>query len=326
MKNGKIPFEKGREAKKNVRRARELFERKQEYKNKKIVLGTRNSYSKTDTDAVAMMMKDKITIRPAYNEGVAVENGFVLGYVISNNCADNVSFKTLMNNTIHNLERIPENSHADSAYGNEENHTYFEEKGIKNFLKYNTYHIEKTKKWNEKIHLNDFTYDKQKDEFTCKNNIKLKFIQSYEEKKATGFTRNLKKYRAEEGHCTTCQFRAACTKSEARTLEVSWKGERLKQQAKMNLESEKGIELRKKRGNEVESIFGDAKLNKSKQRYLLRGLEKVNIEAGLYYLAHNLKKIHTRILQKTRKQNKHCGKKLTWTKYFSINLFPTTTF
>ena len=97
MKNGKLSLEKGREAKKNVRRAKELVEKKQEYKNKKAILGNRNSYSKTDTGAVAMMMKDKLTIRPAYNEGVVVENGFVLGYVISNNCADNVSFKSLMN-------------------------------------------------------------------------------------------------------------------------------------------------------------------------------------------------------------------------------------
>ncbi len=159
MKNGKLPLEKGQEAKKNVRRAKLLVERKQEYKNKKIILGTRNSYSKTDIGAVAMMMKDKLTIRPAYNEGITVENGFVLGYVISNNCADNVSFKTLMNNTIYNLEKIPENGHVDSAYGNEENHTYFEEKGINNFLKYNTCHIEKTKKWNEKMHVNNFTHD-----------------------------------------------------------------------------------------------------------------------------------------------------------------------
>ena len=326
MKNGKLPLEKGREAKKNVRRAQELVEKKQEYKNKKAILGNRNSYSKTDTGAVAMMMKDKITVRPAYNEGVAVENGFVLGYVISNNCADNVSFKSLMDNTIDNLERIPENGHADSAYGTEENHAYFEEKGIKNFLKYNTYHIEKTKKWNEKIHANNFTYDEQQDEFTCKNNVRLKLVDKTQEASKTGYTRTVKKYRAETGHCMTCPFRAMCTKSETRTLELSWNAERLKAQAKQNLESEKGLELRKKRGNEVESIFGDAKLNKAQQRYLLRGLEKVNTEAGLYYLTHNLRRIHTLFLQKTRKQNQPAEEKTPTVTYFFTNPCATTTF
>ena len=54
----------------------------------------------------------------------------------------------------------------------------------------------------------------------------------------------------------------------------------------------KGVELRKRRGNEVESVFGDQKLNKLKRRYHLRGMPKVKIEAGLYYAAHNMRRIH----------------------------------
>ena len=66
------------------------------------------------------------------------------------------------------------------------------------------------------------------------------------------------------------------------------------------LESEKGKELRERRGNEVESVFGDEKLNKSKGSYLLRGLAKVNIEAGLYYMSHNFRKIQRILSQKTQ--------------------------
>ena len=64
------------------------------------------------------------------------------------------------------------------------------------------------------------------------------------------------------------------------------------------MDSEKGKELRKKRGNEVETIFGDQKLNRTKRRFVLRGLEKVNIEAGLSYIAHNLRKIYDFKLKK----------------------------
>lgn len=324
MKSGKMLVEEGREAKKKVRRAKELVERKQEYENKKAILGKRKSYSKTDTDAIAMMMKDKLTIRPAYNEGIAVENGFVLGYVISDNCADNVSFKPLMNETIYHLGKRPENANGDSAYGTEDNYTYLEENGINNFLKYSAFH--KSTKPNQKMQREDFTYDQTKDEFTCKNNIKLKLVNKVEETSTTGYTRTIHEYRAEPGHCTTCPFRPACTKSEARYLEVSWNAERLKAQARENLESEKGIELRKRRGNEVESIFGDSKLNKGKQRYLLRGLKKVNIEAGLYYLAHNLRKIHVFLFQKKTKIELIKEEKLSPLKYFLINHVPTTTF
>ena len=84
---------------------------------------------------------------------------------------------------------------------------------------------------------------------------------------------------------------------------MSWKGELLKQQARENLNSDKGKELRKRRGNEIESVFGDGKLNKNKDRYLLRGLSKVNIEAGLYYISHNLRKIQIFLKKKPQLLN-----------------------
>lgn len=300
IKENKISKEQGKGEKKRVMRTKELLERKENYSIKKEILGKRNSYSKTDTDAVAMMMKDKLTIRPAYNEGIATENGFVVNYEISDSASDGVSFTPLMEGAIDNLGRPPENAHSDAAYGNEENHSFLEERGIKNFLKYSLFHKEKNKKWRGKsLRLGDFVYDKNKDEFICKNNMRLSLVDKFEEVTKTGYIKTIHQYRAHDGVCAGCPFRALCTKSRTRTLELSWKGERLKQQARENLESEKGKELRKRRGNEIESVFGDGKLNKSKGRYLLRGLEKVNIEAGLYYLSNNLRKIHKFLTQKT---------------------------
>jgi transposase len=293
VKEKKIPRDQGREDRKKIRRMKELLGRKRLYSEKKKILGERNSYSKTDTDAVAMMMKDKLTIRPAYNEGICVENGFVLNYVISDSAADNISFIPLMDGVIDNLNKIPENANADGAYGNEENHGYLEEKGIGNFLKYNTYHKEKSTSWREKkIKFEDFIYDENKDAFTCKNGVKLLLNRLQEDVTKTGYMRKIKIYTPRKGSCKGCPFRARCTKSKDRSLQVSWNAERLKQQAKKNLNSEKGLELRKRRGNEVESVFGDEKLNKKKHRYHLRGSTKVNLEAGLYYISHNMRKIH----------------------------------
>lgn len=291
VKSKKITREKGREERKKIRRTKQLIERKKSYKEKKKILNGRNSYSRTDNDAVAMMMKDWISIKPAYNEGVAVENGFVLDYVISDNCGDSISFIPLMEGTIDNLGKVPENTHSDGAYGSEENMLYLKKIGINNFLKYNTYYREKKKKWKEKNRLESLTYNKEKDEFICPSGIKLKFERIREEITKTGYKRKAKVYRSEKGHCNKCPFH----KSKAKTLNISWKYERLKRQAKKNLESTKGIELRKKRGNELESVFGDKKLNKKKRRYHLRGLKKVNLEAGLYYIAHNIRKIQSKL-------------------------------
>ncbi|MFH1916064.1 MAG: IS1182 family transposase [Nanoarchaeota archaeon] len=288
-----INREEGCEQREKVRRTKQLLERKEQYENKKSILNGRNSYAKTDHDAVGMMMKDKLTIKPGYNEGIAVENGIVLNYVISDNCADNVSFIPLMDGVINNLGRIPENTNADSAYGNEENHEYLEKQKIGNYLKYNSYHKEKSQSWkNKKIRLQDFTYDEKNDEFTCKNNIMLSLEKEQEEQTKTGYVRKIKNYAPKSGSCTNCPFHAKCTKGKDRSLQVGWNAERLKQQARENLNSDKGKELRKRRGYEVESVFGDEKLNKLKRRYHLRGLQKVHLETGIYYIAHNIRRIH----------------------------------
>lgn len=293
VKNSEKTREEAKEQKEKIRRIKELQQRQTAYQRKKEILGIKNSFSKTDNDAVAMMMKDKLTVRPAYNEGVAVEHGFVLNYIISQSCADNISFIPLMEGVIDNIKKTPENVNSDAAYGSEENMAFLENNKIGNYLKYNLFQKEKSKKWKaEKFRFQDFSFDKEKDEFICPNNVKLKFIEQWEEKK-NNYIREIKKYQAELGHCISCPFRDKCTKAKARTIEVSWNGEKLRQQAKINLESNKGKELRERRGNEVESVFGDQKLNKDKKRYNLRGLLKVNLEAGLYYISHNIRKVYT---------------------------------
>ncbi|MFH0875195.1 MAG: hypothetical protein V1859_04610 [archaeon] len=67
----------GNEIKKKIRRTAELLDRKNKYLAKKKMLSGRNSYSKTDTDAVAMMMRDKISIKPAYNEVLLLKMGLL---------------------------------------------------------------------------------------------------------------------------------------------------------------------------------------------------------------------------------------------------------
>jgi len=41
----------------------------------------------------------------------------------------------------------------------------------------------------------------------------------------------------------------------------------------------------------VEAVFGNVKYNHGFKRFLLRGLEKTEIEAGLISLAHNIRKM-----------------------------------
>ena len=66
---------------------------------------------------------------------------------------------------------------------------------------------------------------------------------------------------------------------------------RFKDEARKNLMSEKGLELRSRRPIEPESVFGHIKYNRGFTRFMLRSLEKVKIEWGLLSIAHNMMKL-----------------------------------
>lgn len=92
-------------------------------------------------------------------------------------------------------------------------------------------------------------------------------------------------------NCQGCPLPGMCNKTAYnRILEVNHKLQLLKERARALLLSEEGIKHRKKRPADVEPVFGNIKYNKGFKRFMLRGCEKVEIEAGLLSLAHNLKK------------------------------------
>ena len=92
--------------------------------------------------------------------------------------------------------------------------------------------------------------------------------------------------------CSECQYSEKCKKDKGnRTVQRNDKLEYYKQKARENLNSEKGIELRKRRGVDIEAVWADIKWHQGYRRFRLRGLKKVNIEFGLLAIVHNIKKI-----------------------------------
>ena len=89
IKEKQMEKEEGKEIKKSIRRAKTVLEKKAQYEEKLEILGERNSYSNTDYDATAMMQKDKVLIKPGYNEGIAATQGFIVNYEISQKSSDN---------------------------------------------------------------------------------------------------------------------------------------------------------------------------------------------------------------------------------------------
>lgn len=244
------------------------------------------------------MQKDKKLIKPGYNEGIAVTKGFVVNYEISQKASDNSDFIKVVEGVLENTKIVPGVIHADGAYGNEENMSYLEEKEIGNYLKYGTYRCEKSRKWHQgKVRKEDFLYEQEYDRYRCVNGKYLYFEEENERVLGSGYKKTVRTYKALEQDCSGCVFKEACTKGKSRGIEISEKYERLKDRARSNLDSEKGQELRHRRGYEVETVFGDKKENNFRRRFYLRGKAKVLIECGIYYTAHNLRKLYWIILK-----------------------------
>lgn len=248
----------------------------------------RSGYSKTDTDASVMMMKNE-ELLPGYNVLASSESQFVTAITTHQNPNDATCFKEHLESFVF----TPASITADSIFGTEENYQLLEAADIESYLKYPTFHSEGTKKFKEDIFRKEnFPYDPDTDTYTCPNSKRLRYTNKREEKhKRTGFRYQTKIYQAED--CSACSMREACTKSKERnrTIAVNTQLDAYKKLARLNLNGAKGIDLRRRRGQEIESCFGDLKHNMAFRRFHLRGLKKVKTEITVMAMAHNIRKI-----------------------------------
>ncbi|MEH7087194.1 IS1182 family transposase, partial [Neobacillus drentensis] len=286
---------KDKPLKKAVRLVRkDLLPRLQKYEQQQEILGERNSYSKTDTGATFMRMKEDHMgngqLKPGYNVQIGTENQFIIGYSLHQRPTDTRCLKPHLEKVKSALGKLPKTVIADAGYGGEENYAYLEDEQLKAIVKYSTYHKEKTKKWKTDVSkVDNWTYDESSDTWQCPGGRKLTFRYENTQHTESGYEIKLRHYRCQD--CTGCPFKSACTKAIGnREIRVSMKYMRQKQQARELLQSEEGYNLSVRRMIEPESVFGQVKNTRNFRRFLLRGLSKVSLEVGWLSLAHNLLK------------------------------------
>ncbi|MFN5252475.1 MAG: IS1182 family transposase [Bacteroidota bacterium] len=259
------------------------------YEDQLQISGSRSGYSKTDTQATAMRMKNE-ELLPAYNILASSEDQFITAVSVHQNPNDATCFKEHVNQFVFQPETIT----ADSIFGTEENYELLEGKLIDSYLKYPSFHREQSRKHKENPYLKEnFSYDAQTDSYQCPTGKKLNYTYTRKEtNKKTGYVTHHKIYQAQD--CSGCPLREVCTKSKEnnRTVAVNIKLDVYRKLAAENLHSEKGKNLRNRRGYEIESCFGDIKHNMGFRRFHLRGLQKVKAEIAIVSMAHNLRKIH----------------------------------
>lgn len=282
--------QKARSLKSRANKLSKEAEKLSKYEDQESKLTGRNSYSKTDTDATFMRMKDE-TLRAAYNVQISTNNHFIVNYSTSQNAADSSSFPAHLSQIVNRGTKfIPETYTGDRGYGNEENYTLLAQHNIKSYLKYNTFHYEQTHRFRQNIfHRDNMSYSQQQDCYYCPSDKMLKYRETRTRKTATGYLTRQRVYECED--CTGCHYAQECKKGKGnRTVRINIALEKLKSASRENLNTEKGLNLRRRRGNEVETPFGDIKKNQKFTRFSLRGLDKVNHELGLMCLAYNIRK------------------------------------
>jgi len=275
--------------------------RLEKYEQQTSLLAGRNSYSKTDPDATCMLMKEdrgakRPWPRPAYNIQAGTEGQFIVGYSVHNQSSDPICLIPHLEGVRTGLNRLPKKVVADAAYGSEENYAYLEQHQLGNFLKYNSFYQDTHHYRNPEVirkhqfRADHFGYDAEKDQFICPAKQRLSYLYTSKNKTGNGYESERRHYGAHG--CNECPLKAECTKSkDNRQIQISFRLMDFRKQARENLTTEQGKQLRAERCVEVETVFGHIKHNMGFRRFHLRGLEKVKTEWGLVCIAHNMQKL-----------------------------------
>jgi hypothetical protein len=230
--------------------------------------------------------------KPGYNVQIGTENGFVVGYDIFANPTDTKTLKPHLKKQKKRLRVRPKAVVTDAGYGSEENYIYLENQKITAVVKYNTYHKEKSKQWQEDaLKTENWEYNKKEKYYTCPNGRKLTLRKTQKSKTESGSPIAVRVYECES--CKYCRLKKQCVKTSGnKRITRNDRMLRLRKKARRILEDERYVELRKQRSVEVETVFGQIKGNQGYRRFLLRGTPKVSTEWGLLVLGYNLKQIH----------------------------------
>ncbi len=280
---------------KQIKELDSAVDKMSEYDHKKEVLGSRNSYSKTDEDATFMRMKEDAMLngqlKPGYNIQISTENQFITNYGIYQRPTDTGTLIDYLKSFNRRYGRQSKEIVADAGYGSEQNYKYMLENGMIPYVKYNYFHKEQKRKLKNNPYLQqNLPYDKKRDVFVCPNNKELIHTDTYTRTTELGYESKVDRYVCED--CSDCQLKKVCTKAKGnREIEVNHTLNEYKRQIRNLLTSKRGLYHRSKRPIEPEAVFGQIKAAHYFRRFRLRSLSKVNIEFGLVAMAHNLRKL-----------------------------------
>ncbi|MGL5514281.1 MAG: IS1182 family transposase [Sporomusa sp.] len=258
----------------------------------------RNSFSKTDTDATFMHMKEDHMrngqLKPGYNLQIAVEAEYIVGMDISPERSDMHALLPLLEKVYESSGKRHQTLTADAGYESEENYAYLEKNGQLCFIKPSNYQKSKTRKYrNNKYLRENMFYEMQTDTYTCPAGRKFLRTGTKTRTSKSGFAATLAIYECES--CVDCEVKALCTKAKGnRRMQVSEKFTAYRQRALHDIQTQRGILLRMNRSIQVEGAFGVLKQDYNFRRFLLRGKANVLTETLLMGFSFNVNKLYSK--------------------------------
>ena len=284
----------------DIEKLREYIDKKAEYYSRLGKFGKRNSFSKTDTDATFMHMKEDYMrngqLKPGYNIQIGVESEYIVGLGSFPNRTDVNTLIPFLNRIKGHTNRKFENIIADAGYESSENYLYLAENEQKCFIKPQNYEISKTRSYKANPYtVENMGYNANKDEYTCPYGRKLKFRRESTKTTENGYTFSIKYYSSDK--CGRCPHRNKCHKSKNnyRTIMVNQTIFEHRPKALAAMTSEEGTLLRMNRSIQVEGVFGVLKEDYGFRRFLTRGKKNIETQFFLLAFAFNIEKLCNRM-------------------------------
>lgn len=307
---------------KHIEQLEVCLEKLKEYNHKIHVCGKRNSYSKTDTDATFMRMKEDAMkngqLKPAYNLQHGIDAEYVVWLEALANPTDTPTLVPFLEDMGQHLSFKYMNIVADAGYESEENYSYIEEHGQFAYIKPSNYEISKTRKYQADIsNRENMVYDEEKDCYRCSQGNLLKAAGSKQRQTASGYIATKVIYKCSD--CTDCPVKGRCIKGNHwkvpeserfKSLEVSRRFERQRAESLKRITSKQGIILRINRSIQSEGSFADLKWDRGFRRFLCRGSSNVYAECVLLAISHNIEKLHNKIQHGKTGAHLHCEEKV----------------
>ena len=236
----------------------------------------RNSCAKTDEDATFMRMKEDHMrngqLKAGYNIQIGVSNEFIMHLDVYQDRSDYQTLIPFLEGYYKAYGSYPRYPVADAGYGGLKNYRYLKDNDMLLYQKYSMY----AKETGNKKYIADkkrpvnFRQDEQGNYYDS-NDEKLEYL-----------------WRSKRGPDV---YEVPSTKKRIDMNSELWG---VQKEARENLQSNLGIELRMQRSIQVEGAFGIIKEDYGFRRFKRRGLINVKLEFTLIAIGYNLNKIHSK--------------------------------